>query len=122
MAQGKKEAVMYAEFTEWCSTGIGELQDAIAEEKEHISELNDELDGRGKELKNLGADIDSLVEQIGDIDVTAQNRTVDDENRAQRYSEKLEALDDTILAISKALEVMKKTETDTEPEKMLLAQ
>jgi len=67
IAEGKEEAVSFTKFQYWCSTSTDTLKDAIADEKEKIDELEDQLAGLNKEKESLEGEIEELEGQIADL-------------------------------------------------------
>jgi len=121
IAEGKGEAVSYGKFTYHCSSVIKELKEAIADEKETITELTDQISGKTKEKEVLEEQITALKDQIAEM--MAASRKADkiraDEEGA--YNEVLADAKDTIKAVEDALTAMTSAEGSTEPG-MLLAQ
>jgi len=131
MQEGKQEQVLYEKFTLWCSESIGTLQDAVADEKEEIDELQDKLSGRNMENETLVKEIFELKDQVAKMQATDHEAYKLDVKDADTYDKKMQDLTDTIGAVSLAIKYMlcanSKTEKDAECEhtvdlSMLLAQ
>lgn len=120
IVDGKNEEVAYQKFTYWCTTSIGTLKDAIADEKEKIAELQDLIAGKTKELKSLEDEIEKLGDQIADLEASGKKADEDRVKGKALYDEELADVKGTIAAVDAALKTLQSAETATEPG-MLLA-
>jgi hypothetical protein len=112
--EGQAEEVAYNKFTYWCSTSIKDLKDAIAGEKEAISELEDLLSGKKKEKEVLEGQIDDLETQIGEMDAAALDAKNIRADEAKLYAQVLKDAKATIQAVDDALKAMTSAEGSTE--------
>jgi len=120
IAQGKQESVDYQKFQYWCTTNSDELNGAIADEKESISELTDKLAGLQKEEETLNEDISSLEGQIKDNEASAlaaKNLRNDEQNLYNKANKDLKS---TIKSVGECISALEGAEGSTE--KLLLAQ
>jgi len=120
IAEGQGEAASYEKFTYHCSTLSKELKEAIADEKEAISELKDLIAGKTKEKEVLENHIDELKEQIALMMATDVNATAIRAKEEGLYKSVLADAKGTIQAVQDALTALQSAETSTES--MLLAQ
>jgi len=121
IAQGKTEEVAYEKFTYWCSTSKTELQGAIADEKETISELADTIDGKTKEQASLEDNIEKLEEQLTELQASAKSAKDDRASEAALYDKVNKDLASTIKAVEDCITALEGAESSTEA-KMMLAQ
>merc|ERR1711865_1013468 len=120
IGEGKAEEVAYTKFTYWCSTSKAELNDAIAEEKETIDELEDTIAGKKKDKASLEDKISTLEGQIGDLQASAKSAKDDRAAEAKLYDSVHADLTSTITAVDGCIKALQGAETTTE--KMMLAQ
>jgi len=119
--EGKKEAVSYDKFKYWCSTSIKELEDAISDEKEKIAELEELLAGKKKEEDTLDQEIETLEDELSNMDAAALKAEKIRTNETNLYTKTMKDVKGTISAVDNALKAMSSAEKTTEPG-MLLAQ
>jgi DNA repair exonuclease SbcCD ATPase subunit len=121
IGEGKEEAVSFTKFQYWCSTSIDTLKDAIADEKEKINELEDQLAGLNKEKESLEGEIAELEEQIADLEASAKAAKENRAGEAKLYDKANADLESTIKAVGECITALENAESKTEA-KLLLAQ
>jgi len=120
IAEGKAEQVAYTKFEYWCSTSIDTLNGAIADEKEKIEELTDSIAGHTKRKASLEKDIETLEDQIKDLEASATQAKKDRKAEADLYTKANSDLASTITAVEGCISALQGAESKTES--MLLAQ
>jgi len=114
IAQGKEEEVAFQKFTYWCKTSITTLKDAIAEEKEKISELEDLISGKKKEKEVLEKEIGTLEEELAALDASAKSAKEDRDEEEELYTKTLSDVKATIQAVNDALDALTTSKGETE--------
>jgi len=112
--EGKAEAVDYNKFVQWCSESLTALNDAITDEKERISELEDLIAGKTKEKETLETDIGTLEDEIGEMEAAATKAKGDREDENDVYTKVLSDAKATIAAVEAALSAVSGAEKTTE--------
>jgi len=112
--EGKAEELSFKKFTYWCKTSIDTLKDAIAEEKEKISELEDLLSGKKKEKEVLEKEIGTLEEEIAAMEASAKKASDDRDDEEALYTQTLSDVKGTIQAVNDALAAMQNSKGETE--------
>jgi len=120
IAEGKSEQVAFTKFEYWCTTTSSELNDAIADEKELISELEDKLAGLNKDKASLEEEIKTLEEQIAELQASAKSAKDDRASEAKLYKKVNNDLGATIKAVDGCIKALQGAEKTTES--MMLAQ
>jgi len=120
IAQGKQEAVDYQKFQYWCTTNSDELNGAIADEKETITELTDKLAGLKKEEETLNEDISTLEGQLKDNEASALAAKKLRKQEQDLYNKANKDLQNTIKSVGECISALEGAEGSTE--KLLLAQ
>jgi len=124
--EGKTEQVAFEKFKYWCSTGLDELDKAIAEEKNNIDELVDQIKGLEATKKELEAAIDQLsgagkkgdddflVGEIPANEADAARAKTNDDKRNKAYIATKADLKSTIKSVGEAVTALLKAgETDS---------
>jgi len=120
IAEGQAEEVDYTKFTYWCSTTSATLKDAIADEKEKIDELEDQLAGLNKQKESLTEDIKTLEGELADLAASAKEAKDDRADEAALYDKANKDLGSTIQAVEGCIKALEGAEGQTES--MMLAQ
>jgi polyhydroxyalkanoate synthesis regulator phasin len=105
---GKTEAASYAKFTSWCQEQSGTLKEAIGDEKDKISELEDTVAGKTKEQKSLENQIDELSDQIAGLEADGLKAKKVRDEEAALYKDSIKDFEGTIKAVGDALAGLKK--------------
>merc|ERR1719161_3179120 len=94
------------------------LKRAIKKENKHIAQFTDQIEGLKKEIETLTFDIDTLTKQIEAQETAGSVATARRQNETDLYEKTYKNLDDTIVAVDDAIEVMEVAEHAAEEEMM----
>jgi len=116
--EGKEEAVLFEKFAHWCRNSLKTLSKAIEKEKETISTLESDIEGKEKQEATLVEEIDELQAQQDEN--TAAGKKADGNRReaADLYSKADKDYTSTIEAMGSAITELK----GSKPGAALLAQ
>jgi acylphosphatase len=109
--EGETEAATYQKFTYWCKRSDRKLHRAIKKEKKGVAGYEDTIEGLKGQIETLGEDIAQLAKEIEkqeNAGVKAKEKR-DDENAF--YVKEYVNLDETIVAVDDAIEVMEVTQS-----------
>jgi len=108
--EGETEAATYQKFTYWCKKSDRTVRRAIKKEKKGIAGYADTIEGLKGDIETLGEDITALGKQIEEQEAagTKAKRKRDDENAF--YKKEYTNLDETIVAVDDAIEVMEESQ------------
>eukprot|EP00428_Durinskia_dybowskii_P053412 CAMPEP_0170335446 /NCGR_PEP_ID=MMETSP0116_2-20130129/68762_1 /TAXON_ID=400756 /ORGANISM="Durinskia baltica, Strain CSIRO CS-38" /LENGTH=657 /DNA_ID=CAMNT_0010588827 /DNA_START=55 /DNA_END=2022 /DNA_ORIENTATION=+ len=108
LEEGKEEEVLYTAFSRWCVNSDKALSKSIAEEKETIERLQDEINSHETTIETLTAEMATLKDEIQDLDTKADEAQKARDADAKLYSrqEKSKAETDTLLVQNKVREVL----------------
>jgi len=111
--EGQTEASTFQKFSYWCKTSTKKLKKAIGKEKTNIQRLTDQISGLKKEIETLGSDIETLGTQISEQETAGTKATAQRKNESDLYTLTYKNLDDTIVAVDDAVEVMEGAQTES---------
>jgi len=114
ITEGKAEAVAFTKFQYWCSTSVTTLSGAIADEKETIDELTDQLAGLKKQKASLEEDISTLEEELKNMQASAKEAKDDRADEAKLYNKANKDLESTITAVEGCIKALSGAEKTTE--------
>jgi len=114
VAEGQQEAALFEKFQLWCSDSTTTLDDAIADEKEKIAELEDESAGLHKQRDSLNAELSSLKDQIKDLAASMDEATNERNSTAVSYTTNAKKRVATINAVEKCRDSVEKAGRITE--------
>jgi len=107
--EGETEAANFQKFTYWCKRSTRKLKMAMKKENKHIAQFTDQIEGLKKEIETLTFDIDTLATQISEQETAGAKAADQRQNETELYSKTYKNLDDTIVAVDDAVEVMEVT-------------
>jgi hypothetical protein len=114
VAEGQQEATLFEKFQLWCSDSTTTLDDAIADEKEKIAELEDESAGLHKQRDSLNAELSSLKDQIKDLASSMDEAHFERKSTAASYATNAKKRVATIKAVEKCRDSVEKAGRITE--------
>jgi len=114
VAEGQAEQALFEKFQYWCSTSKDTLTNAIAEEKETITELTDEKAGLQKQLETLKAALESLTEELKEMDDASSAAQNNRDAEANDYENADKDFQNTVTAINKCIATIEGAEAKTE--------
>jgi len=111
--EGETEAANFQKFTYWCKRSTRKLKMAMKKENKNIAEFTDQIGGLKKEIETLTYDIDVLTKQIEEQETMGTVASERRQNETDLYTKTYKNLDDTIVAVDDAIEVMELAQTKT---------
>merc|ERR1719281_1277779 len=108
--EGETEAANFQKFQYWCKKSTKKLKRAIKKETRNIARFEDQIDGLKTEISTLTADIETLTTQIEEQETAGSKAAELRQNETDFYTVTYKNLDDTIVAVDDAVEVMEGTE------------
>jgi len=108
--EGKTEAVSFDKFMHWCATSTKTLDSAIADEKDTIETLTDQIAGEEKMVAKLEKQIATLEEQIKEMDQAAEDAKALRKEGADLYAKTESDFKGTIKAIADAIKGLKESD------------
>merc|ERR1719375_1716395 len=118
--EGETEAANYQKFTYWCKRSTMKLKKAIKKENKHIAQYTEQIEGLKKEIETLTFDIDTLATQIEEQETAGSVAAARRQNETELYSKTYKNLDDTIVAVDDAIEVMEVAQVKSQNVAMFL--
>jgi len=91
----------------------------MKKETKNIAEFTDQIDGLKKEIETLTYDIDVLTKQIEEQETAGTVAAERRQNETDLYDNTYKNLDDTIVAVDDAIEVMEVAQTKSENVKLM---
>jgi len=119
--EGETESANYQKFTYWCKRSTRKLKMAIKKENKHIVQFTDQIEGLKKEIETLTFDIETLTTQIEEQETQGTVAAERRQNETDLYTKTYKNLDDTIVAVDDAIEVMEVAQVKSQEAKMFLA-
>jgi len=114
LEEGKEEEVLYTAFSRWCVNSDKALSKSIAEEKETIERLQDEINSHETTIETLTAEMATLKDEIQDLDTKADEAQKARDADAKLYSDNSVAHSSTIEAIGSATDALEKSKAETD--------
>jgi len=120
--EGKDEEVLYTKFEYWCANSKKSLDKAIAEEKDTIERLQDEISSHEKTIEVLTKEMADLTDEIAELGSAGEKAVAERSEAAALYKENSDAHTATINAIDQAIVALEKSRTETDSPTLNLSQ
>jgi len=108
--EGETEAATYQKYTYWCKKSDRKIRRAIKKEKKGVAGYADTIEGLKGDIETLGEDITALGKQIQEQETAGEKAKEKREGEAAFYKKEYTNLDETIVAVDDAIEVMEETQ------------
>jgi hypothetical protein len=104
--EGETEAATYQKYTYWCKKSDRKLRREIKKEKKGVAGYADTIEGLKGDIETLGEDIAALGKQIEEQETSGAKAKEKREGETAFYKKEYTNLDETIVAVDDAIEVM----------------
>lgn len=108
--EGETEAATYQKFTYWCKKSDRKLHRAIKKEKKGIAGYEDTITGLKGDIETLGEDIATVAKEIEAQETAGAKAKEKRDGENAFYKKEYVNLDETIVAVDDAIEVMEETQ------------